>query len=157
MDALSTFDIAGDTVEAPDVAALMTHHFDTMRANSPISSCHVMAPSNLLEEGVVLLAARENGTLLGVGGLRQIERTHGELKSMHSSDQARGRGVGRAILLALLAEARARGFNRVSLETGTIDLFAAARGLYTTENFEECGPFGDYVLDPLSVFMTRSI
>lgn len=157
MDALNAFDIQPDGVETPDVAALLMHHFETMRANSPISSCHVMTPADLLETGVTLLSARENGVLLGVGGLRQLSADHGELKSMHTAQTARGRGVGRAVLLALMARAREMGLKRVSLETGTIDLFDAAQGLYAAEGFVACPPFGDYVPDPLSVFMTRSL
>ena len=65
------------------------------------------------------------------------------------------RGVARAVLVLILAEARASGCERLSLETGTMPAFAPARRLYEDFGFEYGAPFGDYVADPNSVFMTR--
>lgn len=155
MDTLNDLTFAQDTATTEDVRALLAHHFDMMRANSPISSCHVMEPEALVDAQATLIAARQLGKLLGVGAIRQIGPQHAELKSMHTADAARGQGVGQALLEQLLDRARADGMKRVSLETGTIGLFAPARALYLRNGFAECGPFGDYVLDPLSVFMTR--
>ncbi|MEL6958769.1 MAG: GNAT family N-acetyltransferase, partial [Pseudomonadota bacterium] len=120
-------------------------------------SCHVMDPAALDAAGVTLLGARDNGRLLGVGGLLLIAPGHGELKSMHTTDTARGRGVGRAILIGLIDLARTRGVTQLSLETGTDDSFATARALYHSEGFIPCPPFGSYRFDPLSAFMTRTI
>jgi putative acetyltransferase len=69
---------------------------------------------------------------------------------MRTTHAARGRGVAAAILARLLEEARKRGLRRVSLETGTEDYFGAAHRLYARHGFVDCGPFGDYVLDPHS-------
>ncbi|WP_415404434.1 GNAT family N-acetyltransferase [Tateyamaria sp. SN3-11] len=154
MDALS---VARDTPEASDVQALLTRHFDLMRASSPEESCHVMEPGALLDRGAVLYAVRDGDVLLGVGALAQLDAHHGELKSMHTAAQARGRGVGRLILTALLDHARDGGMARVSLETGSAELFAPARALYAAHGFVTCPPFGAYVHDPLSVFMTRTL
>ncbi|WP_415922014.1 GNAT family N-acetyltransferase [Tateyamaria sp. SN6-1] len=154
MDALT---VAPDTPERADVAALLTRHFDLMRATSPEESCHVMAPDTLLEKGVALYAARDGDAVLGVGALAVIAPDHGELKSMHTAAEARGRGVARAVLAALFEAARARGLTRLSLETGSAPEFAAARALYEAHGFTYCPPFGDYVPDPLSVFMTRTL
>jgi len=154
MDALS---VRRDRPDDPDVRALLTRHFELMRASSPQESCHVMEPGALLERGAVLFAARASGTVLGVGALAQVDARHGELKSMHTAAQARGRGVARAILSTLLQEARAQGMTRVSLETGTAGMFAPARALYAANGFRDCAPFGDYTADPLSVFMTTTL
>ncbi|MEL6808535.1 MAG: GNAT family N-acetyltransferase [Pseudomonadota bacterium] len=154
MDALS---VRRDAPDAPDVRALLTRHFELMRASSPEESCHVMQPDALLDRGVVLYAARDGDAVLGVGALADLGAGHGELKSMHTAAEARGRGVARAILSALLDAARANGMTRVSLETGSAKMFAPARALYAAHGFETCPPFGDYVLDPLSVFMTRTL
>lgn len=116
-----------------------------------------MDPAALDAAVVKLLAARDKGQLLGVGGLLLIAPGHGELKSMHTVDMARGRGVGRTLLTALIAAARASGMRRLSLETGTDDSFAAARALYHSAGFIPCPPFGAYTFDPLSAFMTRTI
>jgi len=157
MDTLNPLLVAEEDISAEDVRLLLTRHFDVMRSNSPISSCHVMEPDELLDAQATLLTARRSGELLGVGAVRQIDTDHAELKSMHTAQAARGQGVGQMILTHLLDRARGDGMSRVSLETGTIDLFAPARALYLRNGFEECPPFGDYVLDPLSVFMTRLV
>lgn len=154
MDALT---IAPDTPATPDVSALLTRHFELMRSQSPEESCHVMQPEALLEKRAVLLAARDASRLLAVGALTVIADGHGELKSMHTTAEARGRGVGRALLRALLDTARRQGLHTVSLETGTDVVFAPARALYHAEGFNDCPPFGSYQTDPLSVFMTRSL
>lgn len=135
----------------------MLRHFALMREGSPEESCHVMAPDALIEANVTLLGIREDGVLLGLGALARIGPWDGELKSMHTAAEARGKGVARRLLRALMDEAKAQGMTRLNLETGTAPTFEAARGLYASEGFEECPPFGDYVLDPLSVFMCRQI
>ena len=148
---------APETIASADIRALLSRHFGLMRAHSPISSCHVMEPEELLDAGAELMAVRQGDALLGVGALREIDPQHGELKSMHTAAEARGQGVGQTVLDALMTRAGEKGFTRVSLETGTIDLFATARALYRRNGFVECPPFGSYVLDPLSVFMTRTL
>jgi putative acetyltransferase len=76
---------------------------------------------------------------------------------MHTAAAHRGRGVGLALLTHIVAAARARSYRRLSLETGSMDGFAPARALYTRFGFVACGPFGDYRLDPNSVFMTLEL
>ena len=145
------------SVEDADVLALLTTHHQTMREASPEESCHVLDPAELLDANAEVFAVRENGELLGLAALVRIEPEHGELKSMHTAQAARGRGVGRVLLGHVLDAARAAGMTRVSLETGSAEMFSPARALYLSEGFELCPPFGGYRLDPLSVFMTRSL
>ena len=76
---------------------------------------------------------------------------------MHTAKSVRGKGVARQILLALIDAARERQVSRLSLETGSYDIFAPARALYAAEGFTTCPPFGDYTEDPLSTFMTREV
>jgi putative acetyltransferase len=92
--------------------------------------------------------------LLGCGALKELDRFHGEIKSMHTAAAYRGRGIALGLLKHIVEEARLRSYRRLSLETGSMDAFAAARALYSRFGFVICGPFGDYVLDPNSVFMT---
>ena len=154
MDALTLTQASG-----PDdaIAAVLQAHFDLMRANSPAESCHVMEPDRVFADADVVLTAHAAGTLLGIGALKTLEATHGELKSMHTIAAARGKGVGAAVFTALIKEARDRGMTRLSLETGSDDLFAPARALYATHGFVDAAPFGTYVTDPLSTFMTRKL
>lgn len=103
---MDTLTLATERPDHAEVEALLRRHFDMMRAASPEESCHVMEPGALLDRAATLIAARVDGTLLGVGALTVIAPGHGELKSMHTAAEARGRGVGRAVLGALLAAAR---------------------------------------------------
>lgn len=128
-----------------------------MRATSPEESCHVMRPEALEEAGAYLCVAERDGDILGIGALAAIDAGAGELKSMHTAQEARGQGVARAILQALIDHARAEGLSSLSLETGSQEAFAAARALYAAHGFAFCPPFGAYVEDPLSVFMTRAL
>jgi putative acetyltransferase len=146
-----------ETPDSPDVRALLLRHFELMRSLSPPESCHVMEPERLLDADALLLGLREEGLLLGLGALTEIAPHHGELKSMHTAAEARGKGVARQLLEALLSAARDRGMTRVSLETGSADEFAPARALYEAAGFAICPPFGSYAEDPLSTFMTRSL
>ncbi|MFN8638143.1 MAG: GNAT family N-acetyltransferase [Dehalococcoidia bacterium] len=81
---------------------------------------------------------------MGVGALKQLDASHAEIKSMHAVQEARRRGVARAVLAHPLALARGAGHVRVSLETGSMDAFAPARALYEGFGFERCAPFSDY-------------
>ena len=116
-----------------------------------------MDSSELNEAGAVLYSVTDGDDLLGIGALKEIEPGHGEIKSMHVASEARGRGVSKALLGALLNEAIARGMTQVSLETGVEEVFVAARKLYETNGFHICPPFADYTEDPLSVFMTKPL
>lgn len=145
------------SVDDADVRALLGRHFDLMRVQSPEESCHVMDDSALRASGAKILGWRDAGGLQGIVALTMVGPGHGEIKSMHTAQEARGRGVGRILLQHLITMAQDHGLDRLSLETGSADSFAAARALYASEGFAMCPPFGNYTEDPLSVFMTRKI
>lgn len=92
-----------------------------------------------------------------MGALKDLGAGHGELKSMHTAETARGRGVAGAIVEHLVALGRERGLTRLSLETGTPEAFRPARSLYARHGFVECGPFGDYAPSAYSTFMTLEV
>jgi putative acetyltransferase len=135
----------------------LLRHIQMMRDGSPEESCHVMDLDSLLDAGVVLMGVRRDGVLLAVGGLKKLTTDHAELKSMHTVAEARGQGAGQRLLNALLEHASAIGITQLSLETGTTKMFQPAHHLYRSQGFRECPPFGEYTLDPLSLFMTRTI
>ncbi len=139
------------------VRELLERHWQLMRDTSPPESCHVMNADELNEADARLLAVFEGDLALGVGAIKALSEAHAELKSMHTRAESRGRGVAGLILQALLDHARASGFGRVSLETGSAAEFQAARRLYEREGFRYCPPFGSYTEDPLSVYMTMDI
>lgn len=148
--------IAGD-LDSADVRALLDLHFRAMRSTSPPDACHVLPADGLRGPSITFWSMREDGRLLGVGALKQLAGDHGEVKSMRTSPDSLGRGIGSAILAHIVAEARARGYSRLSLETGTSKPFAAAIRLYEREGFVTCGPFAGYRPTPFTRFFTRAL
>jgi putative acetyltransferase len=151
------FVIAVDDPRAADVYALLERHLEFARATTPPEDVHALDLDGLLDPAVTFCSARQDGELLAIGALKEIDATHGELKSMHTAAAARRTGVGRAMVAHLLDLARERGYQRVSLETGTMEAFEPARALYEASGFAACGPFDGYAPSPSSAFMTRTL
>ncbi len=150
-------EISVDDPRAKDIRELLERHLAFANSHSPPEDVHALDLDGLLEPAITFYSFRRNGELLGVGALKHLDRRHAELKSMHTAEAARGRGIGRAMVDHLIRVARDRGFHRVSLETGSMAAFAPARALYTNAGFAPCGPFGDYRPSRNSTFMTRSL
>jgi putative acetyltransferase len=146
--------VEADDPRSADVQALLEAHLAFAREHSPPEDVHALDVDGLTTPDVSFFSIRENGLLLGVGALKALDAEHAEIKSMHTAEAARGRGVGRAMLDHLLGLARARGCKRVSLETGTMAAFAPARALYISAGFDVCEPFAGYWDSPYSVCMT---
>jgi len=149
--------IVEDDLAGADVVALLAEHRQGMLELSPPESVHTLAIDALRAPEVSFWTAREGNTLLGCGALREIDSAHAEIKSMRTADAHRGCGVATTILEHLLDVAARRNYERLSLETGSGDGFEAAHALYLKFGFEFCGPFGDYVDDPFSRYMTRML
>lgn len=141
-------------LDDPRVIELLHVHLLRARAETAPGSAHALDLSGLRSPDVTFWSAWEGDSLAGVGALKQLSADHGEVKSMHTAESMRRRGVGAAILRYIVAAARARGMSRLSLETGSWPYFAPARALYARHRFVECPAFGDYRPDPNSVFMT---
>ena len=146
-----------DDLRGQEIADLLKAHLAFCRAASPPESTHALDLDGLRAPAVSFWSVWEGPDLIGCGALKEIDPTHGEIKSMHTAARHRGRGVGIAILKHIVAEARARGYRRLSLETGSMAAFAPARALYTGFGFTECAPFDTYKLDPNSVFMALDL
>jgi putative acetyltransferase len=146
-----------DDLTRPEVLALLGEHLTSMYQLSPPDSVHALSIDGLRGRGVTFWAVWEGPILLGCGALKELDRTHGEVKSMRTPVRLRRRGAGRAILLHIVSEAGSRGYKRLSLETGSLDAFKPAQKLYESFGFVYCGPFGDYRLDPYSVFMSLDL
>ena len=119
----------------PDVGQLIDEHLADMYASSPRENVHALDQNALRAPGVTFWTARRDGVLVGCAALLELDPFHGELKSMRTTAAARGTGVGKALLVFLVAEGRLRGYSRLSLETGTQSYFAPARGLYARPGF----------------------
>jgi putative acetyltransferase len=137
-----------------DVQALLEEHLREMYTLSPPESVHALDVSKLKTPDITFWSVRDGELLLGCGALKELDSAHGEIKSMRTPAALRRRGAGRSILQHIIAVARARDYQRLSLETGSPAAFLPARRLYESAGFGYCGPFGEYQLDPYSVFMT---
>ena len=144
-------------LDSADVQDLLSFHFAAMRAASPPEACHVLPSDGLRDPAVTFWSARNEGALVGTGALKELEPGHGEVKSMRTAPAHLGRGVGGAILAHIVAEARARGYTRLSLETGSTPEFAGALRLYERDGFQPCAPFGGYPESPFTRFFTRAL
>ena len=150
-------DIAPDDPSARDIERLLTLHLEFANEVTPSGHVHALDQHSLRAGDVTLFSARQADELLGIGALKELDPMRGELKSMHTTESARRRGVGVAIVTHLLSIAQECGYRRVSLETGTMEAFRPARLLYERVGFRRCEPFGDYTDDPRSVCMTIEI
>jgi putative acetyltransferase len=147
------------SVEDPlddDVHELVGVHLAFAQGETPLEYAFALDADGLDEDAVTLFGLRQEGALLGIAALKDLGGSRGEIKSMHTTRGARGRGVARALLEHLLSVARERGMVTVSLETGTQKAFSPARALYASAGFAPCGPFGDYAASPHNAFMTRA-
>lgn len=150
--------IARDDLTGAEITALLRHHLDEMFRIYPAESVHAMPIERLREADVTFFSAWRGGRLAGCGALKQLDPAHGEIKSMRVAPEFIGQGIGKAILRRLLDEARARGYARVSLETGTDPYMLPARTLYASHGFVPCAPLPGYPADdPLSLFMTLDL
>lgn len=149
--------ISVEDPRTPDVVDLLERHLEFARAVTPPEDVHALDIDGLTDPSVTFFSLRNDGRLLGIGAIKQLDETHFELKSIHTAEEARGNGVGRTMVEHLLGVARDRGAQRVSLETGNVEAFAPSRALYASAGFVESGPFGDYESGNTSTFMTMEM
>jgi len=149
--------IAVDDPRRADIVALLERHLAFAHEHSPPEDVHALDLDGLLMPTVTFFSARQDGTLLAIGALKELDAGHAELKSMHTVAAARRNGVGRSMVAHLVGVARERDYRRVSLETGTMDAYEPARSLYAACGFRTCEPFGSYSASPNSAFLTLTL
>ncbi|WP_213999821.1 GNAT family N-acetyltransferase [Arsukibacterium sp.] len=147
--------IVAGRLESPAVSQLLQGHLDDMYATSPPESVHALDISKLQAPDIRFWSAWQGDTLVGCVALKQHSAQMAEIKSMRTAHEARGQGVGRALLQFLLEQAQHSGIRQLYLETGSMNFFLPARTLYQSAGFKFCGPFADYPDDPNSMFMTK--
>jgi putative acetyltransferase len=150
-------DIRLDDLSAPQVHALLEEHLRNMRQLSPPESIHALDLDELRKPEITFWTAWSGNALLGCGALKELDSLHGEIKSMRTAFAHRRKGIARAILTHIIEEARKRSYARLSLETGSMQAFEPAQRLYASFGFTYCPPFAEYIEDPNSVFMTRTL
>ncbi len=148
--------IAGG-LDDPQVIRLLRVHLTNARAQTAPGSDHALDLSGLKSPEIRFWSAWDEDNLLAVGAMKRLSQSHGEVKSMHTAEGVRRRGVGSAMLEHIIDAARRSGITKLSLETGSWAYFRPAVALYKRHRFVECAPFGDYRPDPNSIFMTRDL
>lgn len=146
-----------DDLRGPEIFELLQEHLRDMQMHSPPESVHALDLEALQQPEIAFWTAWEGDELLGCGAIKELDRRHAEIKSMRTASAHLRKGVARRMLEHIISEARSRGYERLSLETGSMKAFEPAQGLYSSFGFTYCEPFVDYVLDPYSVFMTLEI
>lgn len=144
-----------DDLRGPEIAELLAEHIRDMRATSPPESKHALDLDGLRQPDITFWTLWDGSQLAGCGALKELSPSHGEIKSMRTAPQFRRKGIGARVLAHIIDEAERRGYERLSLETGSMPFFAPARQLYASFGFDLCPPFANYKLDPNSVFMTK--
>jgi len=150
-------EIRVDDLSGAEVRRLIHEHLQGVAQHSPPESVHALGLEALRRPDITFWSVWRDGELMGCGALKSLNPVHGEIKSMRTASAHLRKGVAAGLMHHLLAEARRRGYGRLSLETGSMEAFAPARALYARFGFRTCGPFADYVEDPYSVFMTREL
>ena len=152
-----TLEIKIDDLRGQEVGELLAEHLRCMAAQSPPESRHALNLEGLRQPGITFWSVWNKGELAGCGALKELDREHGEIKSMRTAVAHLRQGVGSFVLEHIIGEAKRRGYRRLSLETGSMPYFSPAHALYRKFGFKECAPFGGYREDPNSLFMTKQL
>ena len=151
------FRIVQDDLTGTAITELLSFHLQEMHRWSPACKVHAMPVERLREPDVAFYSAWEGDRLAACGALKELDAQRGELKSMRAAPDYRGKGAGEALLTHLIAQASARGYSWLGLETGRPEPFRPAVRLYTKHGFAECPAFGDYVSDDFSLCMEKHL
>lgn len=141
-----------NTSDAVALIAELEAHLDPFY---PRESRHGLSVAQLIEQAVAFFLLRVEGEPIGCGGVKFVGTEYGEIKRMYVRPEFRGRGFARAMLDWLAAYTRTHGIFLLRLETGIYQ--QEAIGLYEQVGFTRIPPFGDYKVDPLSVFFEKRI
>ena len=146
-----------DNLTNPDVIELIKEHLYNMSLQSPSESVHALDLNNLRKPDITFWSMWEQGELLGIGALKELDSQHGEIKSMRTSSKHLRKGVAKRMIEYIIEEAKKRNYIRISLETGSMAAFLPAQRLYERFGFQYCPPFSNYAEDPNSLFMTKEL
>jgi putative acetyltransferase len=149
--------IVEGNLDDPTVLQLLNVHVMRARAETGRDSAHALDADTLKTPDIRFWSVWVEERVVGIGALKRLSHEDGAVKSMHTSEKARGGGIGSLLLRHIVETAREMGMTRLSLETGAWDYFAPARAFYRQRGFEDCAPFGAYKDDPNSMFLTLTL
>ena len=156
-DRASELRIKIDDLSGPEIAQLLTEHLRSLAEVTPMKSMHALNLDELRKPGITFWSVWRGEELAGCGALKELSPEHGEIKSMRTAAAHIRKGVASRVLEQIIAEAKRRGYRRLSLETCAMPYFQTAHQLYRKFGFTDCAPFVGYVADANSVFMTREL
>lgn len=141
--------IVPDDLSGEATRALLAIHLAGMHASSPPGTVFALDLSGLQRPSVTVWTLREHDgrdgeAVLAIGALKALPDGTGEVKSMRTHPDHLRKGHAGTMLEHIIAEARARGMIRLSLETGDGPAFEPALAMYVNRGFVEGEAFGDY-------------
>ncbi len=151
------FQIKLDDLSGKEIFSLLQEHLEDMKVTSPPESKHALDLDGLKDSSVKFWTIWDGKKLAGCGAFKILDTEHAEIKSMRTSNQYQNKGVASTLLIHIIEQAKLFGLKKLSLETGTMDYFIPAHGLYKKHGFSFCGPFSNYIADPNSIFMSLEL
>jgi putative acetyltransferase len=149
---ITILEVPPDSADAVQLIGELDDHL--LAHPYPPQSRHAFSVDKLVSEGVVFFITYYEGQLAGCGGVKMFD-DYGEVKRMFVRPIHRGRGLGKAMLNRLAEYAQSKGAKVLRLETGIYEVEAI--GLYESWGFSRRTPFGEYVEDPLSVYLEKRL
>ena len=146
-----------DDLNGPEIKALLIEHLDSISGTAPAESQHALDIDSLRQPDITFWSLWRRGQLAGCIALKRINAQHAEIKSMRTATAFLKTGVATQLIQHLIDDARMKGYQKLSLETGSMAYFLPARQLYEKFGFEYCAPFAEYKEDPNSVFMRKDL
>ncbi|WP_068089332.1 GNAT family N-acetyltransferase [Novosphingobium rosa] len=147
------YQIRKDDLSGGPTRALLALHLAGMQANSPPEAVFALDLSGLQVPEVTVWSAWRGENIASIGALKMLGADHAEIKSMRTHPDFLRQGAGAAVLATIIAEARARGVKRLSLETGSGSSFDAALTLYRRHGFANGPAFGGYAASAFNQFL----
>ena len=149
--------IAVDDLRGLEIGMLLQRHLDLMHEITPAGSVYALDLDRLRVPEITFWSGRLDGQMVGCVALKEFGNKQGEIKSLHTRQELRGQGIARQLVAHLIDEAKGRDLKSLWLETGKTEGFMPAQKLYEGFGFKPCGPFGDYVYDAHSFYMTLEL
>ena len=154
---MSEYVIRKDDLSGKEIADFLEAHLEDMRSISPPESKHALDIESLKNDNISFWTLWQEESLLACGALKLLSRELGEIKSMRTDPNYRGRGLASIMLKHMISQARELGLKKLNLETGSMKFFKPAHQLYSKHGFKECAPFADYQPDENSIFMELNL
>ena len=148
-----SFRIVVDDLTSDATRDLLRFHLQGMHASSPPGHSFALDLSGLQTPDITVWSAWEGQSIAAIGALKALADGTGEVKSMRTHPDFLRRGAAAAILETIIGAARARGYARLSLETGTGADFDAALAFYRRHGFVSGEAFAAYEPSDFNQFL----